>query len=127
MCRIEELILDSLEQRKLADSLSSELSKKCDLDKTLKEVLLSCVDFCFNDFSINVKFASTVHQIVNKFYRIRKGSSEGAEYISWDDKCDCLMNDSAEMWSFSEDLNKSTSRYMVSCRFFLLSHFPDVK
>ncbi|CAM8914020.1 unnamed protein product [Rhodiola kirilowii] len=85
--RIEELTKDCLEQRKLTDSLSSELTKKGDLDKTLKE-------------------------IVNKFYQIRQHSSDGVEDISWHDKCECLMNDSAQMWSFSEDMNKSTNRYI---------------
>ncbi|CAM8917376.1 unnamed protein product [Rhodiola kirilowii] len=85
--RIEELTKDCHEQRKLNDSLSYELTKKGDLDKAFKE-------------------------IVNKFYQIRQNSSEVVEDISWHDKCECLMNDSAEMWSFSEDMNKSTDRYV---------------
>uniref|UniRef100_A0A7N0VIY5 Uncharacterized protein n=1 Tax=Kalanchoe fedtschenkoi TaxID=63787 RepID=A0A7N0VIY5_KALFE len=85
--RIKELMNDCREEQKLNDKLSSELAEKNDLDETLKE-------------------------IVNKFYKIRQNSSEGVEDISWHDKCGRLMNDSEEMWSFSEDMNKSASRYI---------------
>lgn len=50
-------------------------------------------------------------QVVNKFYEMKQHSTNGIEDISWEDKCECLLHDSEEMWSFSD---YPTSRYIVS-------------
>ena len=63
-------------------------------------------------------------QVVNKFYEIRHHLAHGIRDISWEDKCERLLNDSEEMWSFND---YSTSKYIVS--FDTLGNLPvtDVK
>lgn len=50
-------------------------------------------------------------QVVNKFYEIRQHLANGTGNISWEDKCESLLHDSEEMWSFND---YSTSKYIVS-------------
>lgn len=50
-------------------------------------------------------------QVINKFYEIRQHLTNGIEDISWEDKCECLLHDSEETWSFND---YPTSRYIVS-------------
>lgn len=58
-----------------------------------------------------------VQQVVHKFYEIRQQSlEEDIEDASWEDKCECLLHDSSEMWTFSNPEETSTSKYIVSSR-----------
>lgn len=53
----------------------------------------------------------SIYQVINKFYKIRQNSLEEFVDTSWDEKCQCLLHDPLEMWSFNDS---STSRYIVS-------------
>ena len=52
--------------------------------------------------------------MINKFFQIRQNSLETFEDESWDDKCSCLLSDPVEMWSFNNNEETSTSKYIVS-------------
>ncbi|XP_011030328.1 PREDICTED: nucleoprotein TPR-like isoform X2 [Populus euphratica] len=82
--RLEVLNSDFLEQKRLNDTLQSDLSKQDEQIETFKKV-------------------------VNKFYEIRQHSLEGFEDTSWDNKCACLLHDSEELWSYNDS---STSKYI---------------
>eukprot|EP00258_Populus_trichocarpa_P024315 XP_024440334.1 uncharacterized protein LOC7470751 isoform X3 [Populus trichocarpa] len=83
--RLEVLNSDFLEQKRLNDTLQSDLSKQDEQIETFKKV-------------------------VNKFYEIRQHSLEGFEDTSWDNKCAWLLHDSEELWSYNDS---STSKYIV--------------
>ncbi|KAJ6948818.1 hypothetical protein NC651_002973 [Populus alba x Populus x berolinensis] len=85
--RLEVLNSDFLEQKRLNDTLQSDLSKQDEQIETFKKV-------------------------VNKFYEIRQHSLEGFEDTSWDNKCACLLHDSEELWSYNDS---STSKYIDCC------------
>ncbi|KAL3611558.1 hypothetical protein D5086_002578 [Populus alba] len=82
--RLEVLNSDFLEQKRLNDTLQSDLSKQDEQIETFKKV-------------------------VNKFYEIRQHSLEGFEDTSWDNKFACLLHDSEELWSYNDS---STSKYI---------------
>eukprot|EP00258_Populus_trichocarpa_P024307 XP_024440326.1 uncharacterized protein LOC7470751 isoform X2 [Populus trichocarpa] len=82
--RLEVLNSDFLEQKRLNDTLQSDLSKQDEQIETFKKV-------------------------VNKFYEIRQHSLEGFEDTSWDNKCAWLLHDSEELWSYNDS---STSKYI---------------
>ncbi|KAJ6302605.1 hypothetical protein OIU77_016657 [Salix suchowensis] len=82
--RLEVLNSDFLEQKRLNDTLQSDLSKNDEQIESFKKV-------------------------VNKFHEIKQHSLEGFEDTSWDDKCACLLHDSEELWSYNDS---STSKYI---------------
>ncbi|KAJ6751121.1 hypothetical protein OIU85_001626 [Salix viminalis] len=82
--RLEVLNSDFLEQKRLNDTLQSDLSKHDEQIESFKKV-------------------------VNKFHEIKQHSLEGFEDSSWDDKCACLLHDSEESWSYNDS---STSKYI---------------
>ncbi|KAL9417699.1 hypothetical protein AB3S75_040647 [Citrus x aurantiifolia] len=81
--RLEELSSENIELKKQNATLRFDLEKQEELNESFKEV-------------------------INKFYEIRQQSLEVLE-TSWEDKCACLLLDSAEMWSFNDT---STSKYI---------------
>ncbi|XP_024034687.1 myosin-3 isoform X3 [Citrus clementina] len=81
--RLEELSSENIELKKQNATLRFDLEKQEELNENFKEV-------------------------INKFYEIRQQSLEVLE-TSWEDKCACLLLDSAEMWSFNDT---STSKYI---------------
>ncbi|KAF2320857.1 hypothetical protein GH714_031367 [Hevea brasiliensis] len=83
--RLEELVSDCLEQKRLNNALVIDQAKHEEQNETFKKV-------------------------VNKFYKIRHPSLEGFEDASWDDKCAWLLHDSTEMWSYNDN---STSKYII--------------
>ncbi|XP_074333041.1 uncharacterized protein LOC141670883 isoform X9 [Apium graveolens] len=84
--RAEELTLDFLEEKKKSVAL------QIDLEKQEKQ---------YENFK----------KVINKFYEIRQHLTNGIEDISWEDKCECLLHDSEEMWSFND---YPTSRYITA-------------
>ncbi|KAB5520669.1 hypothetical protein DKX38_024988 [Salix brachista] len=82
--RLEVLNSDFLEQKRLNDTLQSDLSKNDEQIESFKKV-------------------------VNKFHEIKQHSLEGFEDTSWDDKCACLLHDSEELWSYNDS---STSKFI---------------
>ncbi|XP_055815977.1 uncharacterized protein LOC129885646 isoform X2 [Solanum dulcamara] len=86
--RIEELNCDLLEEKILTVTLQSDMDGEERLDESFKEV-------------------------VHKFYEIRQQSlEEDIEDVSWEDKCECLLHDSSEMWTFRNPEETSTSKYI---------------
>lgn len=84
--RVEELTYDFLEEKKICAALRIDLEKQEKQNENFKKV-------------------------VNNFYEIRQHFVNGNEDTSWEDKCEHLLHDSAEMWSFND---YSTSKYIVS-------------
>ncbi|XP_052188136.1 putative WEB family protein At1g65010, chloroplastic isoform X2 [Diospyros lotus] len=86
--RVEELTSDFLKEKELTAELQIDLEEQKKQNDTFKKV-------------------------TDKFYEIRQYSLKGfCEERSWEDKCDFLLNDSAEMWSFSNHGETSTSKYI---------------
>lgn len=54
-------------------------------------------------------------QVIDKFYDIKEQTSKVSEDASWEDKCESLLYDSTEMWTFRcQEEETSTSNYVVS-------------
>ncbi|XP_011088079.1 myosin-2 heavy chain [Sesamum indicum] len=87
--RVQELTAELLEEKELVMALQIDLEKREKQNEVFKEV-------------------------INKFYHIRQWSLENFTDASWEEKCDCLMNDSDEMWRFQNDEDTSTSNYINS-------------
>ncbi|KAK6159197.1 hypothetical protein DH2020_006511 [Rehmannia glutinosa] len=87
--RVEELTNELLEEKGLTRSLRIDLEKHERQNKIFKEV-------------------------IDKFYQIRQCSLENFTDASWDEKCECLLHDSDEMWRFQNDEDTSTSNYINS-------------
>lgn len=86
--RVQELTAELLEEKELVMALQIDLEKREKQNEVFKEV-------------------------INKFYHIRQWSLENFTDASWEEKCDCLMNDSDEMWRFQNDEDTSTSNYIT--------------
>ncbi|XP_039002804.1 early endosome antigen 1-like isoform X5 [Hibiscus syriacus] len=84
--RLEELASNCLEQSRCNDALQIDLAKQKEENGTLKKV-------------------------IGKFYEIRQETLGELEDSSLDDKCTCLLNDPAELWSFNDS---STAKYISS-------------
>ncbi|XP_073308821.1 uncharacterized protein [Primulina huaijiensis] len=87
--RIEELTSELLEEKKLVTTLQIDVEKQ----KTQHAIFLKVVD---------------------KFYSIRQDYLENIVDTSLEEKCDCLLSDSGEMWRFENDEETSTSSYISS-------------
>ncbi|XP_075488749.1 uncharacterized protein LOC142527728 isoform X2 [Primulina tabacum] len=87
--RIEELTSELLEEKKLLTTLQIDVEKQ----KTQHEIF---------------------QKVIDKFYSIRESYLENIVDMSLEDKCDCLLSDSAEMWRFENDEETSTSNYISS-------------
>ncbi|GMJ03493.1 maternal effect embryo arrest 13 [Hibiscus trionum] len=84
--RLEELASNCLEQDRCNDALQNDLAKQKAENGTLRKV-------------------------IDKFYQIRQETLGDLEDASLDDKCTCLLNDPAEVWSFKDS---STAKYISS-------------
>ncbi|XP_073026999.1 uncharacterized protein [Primulina eburnea] len=87
--RIEELTSELLEEKKILTTLQIDVEKQ----KTQHEIF---------------------QKVIDKFYSIREGCLEIIVDMSLEDKCDCLLSDSDEMWRFENDEETSTSNYISS-------------
>lgn len=86
--RVEELDTNFFEEKKLTAALQIDLEEQNKQNETFKKV-------------------------INKFYEIRQYSINGfCEDRSWEDKCECLLHDSPEMWDFNDQGETSTSKYI---------------
>ncbi|KAE9447094.1 hypothetical protein C3L33_21012, partial [Rhododendron williamsianum] len=86
--RMEELTSDFLEEKKLTAALQIDLEEKNKQNETSKKV-------------------------IDRFYEIRQQCLNGfCEDGRWEDKCECLLQDSPEMWDFNDRGETSTSKYI---------------
>lgn len=86
--RVEKLDTNFFEEKKLTAALQIDLEEQNKQNETFKKV-------------------------INKFYEIRQYSINGfCEDRSWEDKCECLLHDSPEMWDFNDQGETSTSKYI---------------
>ncbi|KAF7127625.1 hypothetical protein RHSIM_Rhsim11G0152600 [Rhododendron simsii] len=86
--RMEELTSDFLEEKKLTAALQIDLEEKNKQNETSKKV-------------------------IDRFYVIRQQCLNGfCEDGRWEDKCECLLQDSPEMWDFNDRGETSTSKYI---------------
>ncbi|PIA29370.1 hypothetical protein AQUCO_06000025v1 [Aquilegia coerulea] len=85
--RVEETNSKFLEEKKLLASLQIELTK-------------------LNEQNDNFQ------KVINKFYDIRQSFSKDTEHNSLEDKCECLLQDAPERWSFNTDMENSTAEYI---------------
>ncbi|KAF5733212.1 nucleoprotein TPR-like isoform X5 [Tripterygium wilfordii] len=84
--RLEDLTSDCFQQKRINDTLSSDLAKLEEQNEAFKKV-------------------------IDNFFNIRHHSVEGLEDIGWDDKCARLLSDPVDMWSFNDS---SSSMYISS-------------
>ncbi|KAL3626684.1 hypothetical protein CASFOL_029427 [Castilleja foliolosa] len=87
--RVEELTNDLLEEKELTKSIRIDLEKYEKQNEAFKEV-------------------------IDKFYHIRQCSLSSFTDASLEEKCECLMHNSDEMWRFQNDEDTSTSNYINS-------------
>ncbi|KAH6789912.1 myosin heavy chain-like protein [Perilla frutescens var. frutescens] len=87
--RVEELTAELNEEKGISASLQIDLEELEKQNKIFREV-------------------------IDKFYHIRQCSLENFTDRSWEDKCECLLNDSDETWRFQNDEDVSTSNYINS-------------
>ncbi|XP_043713056.1 uncharacterized protein LOC122661650 isoform X2 [Telopea speciosissima] len=87
--RLEELTADTLVEKELLTTVQIDSAKLKEQNETLLKV-------------------------VDKFYEIRRSTLGGSKHYDWNDKCACLLEDSAEMWRFDADSETSTSKYIGS-------------
>ncbi|XP_057788131.1 uncharacterized protein LOC131005262 isoform X2 [Salvia miltiorrhiza] len=87
--RVEELSAELLEEKKLAASLRIDLENHERQNEIFREV-------------------------IDKFYHIRQDSLNSFTDGSWEEKCQCLLNDSDDIWRFQNDEDASTSNYINS-------------
>ncbi|KAL8541592.1 hypothetical protein ACS0TY_002747 [Phlomoides rotata] len=87
--RVEELTAELLEEKEQATSLCIDLEKHERQNEMFREV-------------------------IDKFYHIRQFSLENFTDASWEEKCETLLNDSDEMWTFQNEEDTSTSSYINS-------------
>nr|GMC78470.1 liprin-alpha-2-like isoform X1 [Ipomoea batatas] len=85
--RVEKISCELLEEKALTATLQSDLEKQSSQLEVFREV-------------------------VNKFYDIRQHALDDIEDTCLEDKCECLLHDSLEMWSFNVDGETSTSTYI---------------
>ncbi|KAL2460332.1 myosin heavy chain-related [Abeliophyllum distichum] len=98
----EELVsqeLSKLERR--IGELTSELSDEKRLDTTLRI-----------DLENQERQNETFKEVISKFYDIRQHCMKNFADTSWEDKCECLLHDSPEMWNFQSGDKPSTSNYI---------------
>ncbi|XP_028788558.1 centriolin isoform X1 [Neltuma alba] len=82
--RVEELTSECIILKKLNDDLQIDMAKLAEQNETFK-------------------------MVINKFFEIRQQSLKEFEDTSWDDKCEFLLHDPDEVWSFNDT---STSKYI---------------
>ncbi|KAK3011923.1 hypothetical protein RJ639_010501 [Escallonia herrerae] len=87
--RVEELTSDCWEEKKLSAALRVDLEKQEKQNETFRKVIM-------------------------KFYEIRQHSVRGSDDASWKDKCESLLRDSEDMWSFNDYGESSTSKYIAA-------------
>ncbi|KAL3538793.1 hypothetical protein ACH5RR_002159 [Cinchona calisaya] len=63
------------------------------------------------DQETHKKQIDSFRKVIDKFHAIRQQTLKELEDTSWEDKCEHLLNDSTEMWSFSCH-EASTSKYV---------------
>ncbi|KAK9183887.1 hypothetical protein WN943_024232 [Citrus x changshan-huyou] len=101
--RLEELSSENIELKKQNATLRFDLEKQEELNESFKEKRILAIAIGTERDTRYV-----IREVINKFYEIRQQSLEVLE-TSWEDKCACLLLDSAEMWSFNDT---STSKYI---------------
>ncbi|XP_027112642.1 uncharacterized protein [Coffea arabica] len=85
--RIEELTCEYLEEKKLLAAAQA-------------------------DQETHEKQIDSFRKVIDKFYAIRQQTLKVFEDTSWEDKCKHLLNDSIEMWTFCNQEEASTSKYV---------------
>lgn len=88
--RIEELTCEYLEEKKLLAAAQA-------------------------DQETHEKQIDSFRKVIDKFYAIRQQTLKVFEDTSWEDKCKHLLNDSTEMWTFCNQEEASTSKYVTEC------------
>ncbi|KAL1833715.1 hypothetical protein ACET3Z_003366 [Daucus carota] len=106
-----------IEAEKAKEKLDLMTQKVNDLEKRAEELTLNFLEekrnsaAVRNDLENQEKQNENFKKVVNKFYEIRHHLAHGIRDISWEDKCERLLNDSEEMWSFND---YSTSKYITA-------------
>ncbi|XP_023553791.1 kinetochore protein SLK19 isoform X1 [Cucurbita pepo subsp. pepo] len=107
-------IMEAENAKEKEESMSQKLKE---VQNRLEELSSDCLDLRENNDTLRINLArqeewnEVSKQVINKFYEIRQNSLEEFVDTSWDEKCQCLLHDPLEMWSFNDS---STSRYINS-------------
>ncbi|EPS73785.1 hypothetical protein M569_00972, partial [Genlisea aurea] len=88
--RVEELHHELLEEKELTASLQSGIEKLKSQNEIFKEV------------------------VIDKFYHVRQRSLDYFCDVVLEEKCECLLNDSNEMWRFQDYQDTATNNYINS-------------
>lgn len=110
----DQSIIEAEKAKEKQDIMTQKLN---DLEKRAEELTLDFFEekkkyaAVQNNLEKQEKQYENFKKVVNKFYEIRPHLTNGIEDISWKDKCECLLHDSEEMWSFND---YPTSRYITA-------------
>lgn len=111
----DQSVIEAEKAKEKQDIVTRKLN---DLEKRAEEVTLDLLEekkktaAVQNDLEKQEKQYENFKKVVNKFYEIRQHLTNGIEDVSWEDRCECLLHDSEEMWSFND---YPTSRYITDC------------
>ncbi|XP_038886916.1 uncharacterized protein LOC120077107 isoform X5 [Benincasa hispida] len=106
-----------MEAEKAKEKEESMSQKLKEVQNRLEELSSDCVNLRETNDTLRINLAKQEErnevskQVINKFYEIRQSSLEGFMDTSLDEKCQCLLHDPPEMWSFNDS---STFRYINS-------------
>lgn len=107
-------IMEAEKAKEKEESLSQKLKE---VQNRLEELSCDCLNLRETNDTLRINLAKQEEwnevskKVINKFYEIRQNSFEGFMDTSWDEKCQCLLHDPPEMWSFNDS---STLRYINS-------------
>lgn len=110
----DQSVIEAEKAKEKQDIVTRKLN---DLEKRAEEVTLDLLEekkktaAVQNDLEKQEKQYENFKKVVNKFYEIRQHLTNGIEDVSWEDRCECLLHDSEEMWSFND---YPTSRYITA-------------
>ncbi|XP_047338224.1 uncharacterized protein LOC124941897 isoform X2 [Impatiens glandulifera] len=111
----DQAIMEAEKVKEKEDVISQKLSN---YEKRLEELTSDLLDEKKANASLEISLKEQNNQneifrkVVNKFYEIRQDYIRKYEDASWESKCEYLLCDSAESWSFSPDEETSTSKYI---------------
>lgn len=106
-------IMEAEKAKEKEESLSQKLKE---VQNRLEELSCDCLNLRETNDTLRINLAKQEEgnevskKVINKFYEIRQNSFEGFMDTSWDEKCQCLLHDPPEMWSFNDS---STLRYIT--------------
>lgn len=111
----DSAILEAEKAKEKEESLSRELDMLQTRTDELSYELVQAkelMDSMQIDHDVRERQMEYFRKVIDKFYVIRQQSLTFHEEVPWIDKCQCLLHDSMELWSFRNQEDNSVSKYI---------------